>query len=151
MAELHEFNANEVDPTLPFDPIPADEYSAVITNSEEKPTKAGTGTYLELTFQIVEGEYQNRLLWTRLNLNNPTDRAVQIARAELSAICRAVGVLTPKDSAELHDLPLLIKVKQKRRKDTDEIVNEIVGYRMCETVTEAQARTPEDTPPWARS
>ena len=35
--------------------------------------------------------------------------AVKIARAELSAICRAVGVMAPNDSVELHDLPLVMR------------------------------------------
>ena len=53
---------------------------------------------------------------------------MKIARAELSAICRAVGVLAPKDSVELHNLPLVIHVRCKKRTDTSEITNEIKGY-----------------------
>ena len=96
MADLNGFDANNVEPAAAFDPIPAGKYLAVITDSEMKPNKAGTGSYLQLTFQIIEGEYKNRLLWARLNLDNPNATAVQIARAELSAICRAVGVLAPE-------------------------------------------------------
>ena len=33
---------------------------------------------------------------------------MKIAHGELSAICRAVGVMQPKDSIELHNLPLLV-------------------------------------------
>ncbi len=109
----HGFDANQVEPTNDFEPIPAGKYVAVITESEMKPTKAGTGSYLQLTFQILEGEHKNRLLWTRLNLDNPNATAVQIARSELSAICRAVGVMTPSDSVELHNLPLVIHVRCK--------------------------------------
>ncbi|MDW8243018.1 MAG: hypothetical protein RMJ88_07375 [Thermogemmata sp.] len=36
-----------------------------------KPSKPGTGSYLQLAFQIIEGPYKNRFLWTRLNLENP--------------------------------------------------------------------------------
>ena len=72
---------------------------------------------------------KNRLLWARLNLDNPNATAVQIARAELSAICRAVGVLAPNDSVELHNLPLVIHVRCKKRKDTGELTNEIKGLR----------------------
>ncbi len=103
------FDANAVQPTS-FDVVPAGEYEAVITNSEMKPTLAGTGRYLNLTLQILNGPCQNRKVFDKLNLDNPSDKAVQIARGTLSAICRAVGVLTPKDSSELHDKPLRIKV-----------------------------------------
>ena len=148
MVSLGNFNANEVEPNAEFDPVPADKYLAVIIASEMKPTKSGTGSYLELTFQIIEGQYQNRNLWARLNLNNPNATAVAIARGDLSAICRAIGVLTPKDSAELHDLPLVIDVRCKKRDDTGEITNEIKGYSSRQT-TPVQQATP-DVAPWRR-
>ena len=151
MADLSGFDANQVEPARDFDPIPAGKYVAVITGSEMKATKAGTGSLLQLTFQIIEGEFKNRLLWTRLNLDNPNATAVKIARGELSAICRAVGVLAPNDSVELHDLPLVIHVRCKKRTDTGEIVNEIKGYSKKETPPPVAAAVTGSTPPWKRS
>ena len=115
MANLGNFDASKVDPASSFDPIPAGKYLAAIVASELRPTKSGSGHYLELTFEIAEGQHKGRRLWARLNLDNPNPQAVQIARGELSAICRAVGVLQPRDSAELHNLPLSIKVACRRR------------------------------------
>jgi hypothetical protein len=152
MANLSGFDANQIDPSTPFDPIPAGKYLAVITASEQKANKAGTGSFLNLTFQVIEGEFKNRLLWTRLNLENPNPQAVQIARAELSAICRAVGVLAPNDSVELHDLPLMVHVKCKNRVDTGEITNEIKGFSKKELpAPSAPPSSPANsTPPWKR-
>jgi hypothetical protein len=150
MATLQDFNANEVEPSADFEPIPAGKYLAVITESEVKPNKAGTGSYLQFTFQIIEGEYKGRFLWSRLNLDNPNETAVKIARAELSSICRAVGVMAPKDSIELHDLPLVISVKCKKRKDTDEVVNEIKGYSKKESAAGQPIQAANNTPPWRR-
>lgn len=150
MADLNGFNANEVDPATSFDPIPAGKYLAVITESEMKPTKAGTGSYLQLTFQIIEGEFKNRLLWARLNLNNSNATTVKIARAELSAICHAVSVLAPKDSVELHNLPLLITVKLKKRDDTGEMTNEVKGYAKKEAAAGQPQQATDNTPPWKR-
>lgn len=116
-----------------------------------KPTKAGTGNYLQLTFQVIEGEFQNRRLWARLNLDNPNPTAVQIAQAELSAICRAIGVMAPSDSAELHNLPLMISVKCRNRQDTGEITNEIKGYSPRKALKVATASGEDNTPPWKRS
>ena len=149
MANLNGFNANEVDPAVGFDPIPAGKYLAIITESEMKPTKAGTGQYLQLTFQVLDGPYKGRLVWARLNLDNPSDMAVKIARAELSSICRAVGVLAPKDSIELHNLPLVIKVGCKKRDDTGEITNEIKGYEGKQQAA-SPAVTTGSVPPWKR-
>jgi hypothetical protein len=151
MADLRGFDANQVDPSTTFDPIPAGKYVAVITQSEMKDTKAGTGSYLQLTFQIIEGEFKDRFLWARLNLNNPNATAVKIAQAELSAICRAVGVLVPTDSTDLHNLPLVLHVRCKKRPDTGEIANEIKGYARKESPTPPAApAAASSTPPWKR-
>ena len=151
MANLNSFNAHDVEPTIDFGPIPAGEYLAVITDSEMKPTKKGNGHYLELTFQVIDGPHKNRLLWARLNLDNPSSQAVQIAQGELSAICRAVGVMQPKDSIELHDLSLVVTVKCKRREDNGDITNEIRGYAGKETASGTTEPETEDTAPWKRA
>jgi hypothetical protein len=90
------------------------------------------------------------MLWSRLNLDNPSPQAVQISQGELSAICRAVGVMQPKDSIELHNLPLLVTVKCKKRDDTGDVVNEIRGYAKKETANGVRAQETTNTPPWAR-
>ena len=84
------------------------------------------------------------------NLNR--DVAVKIARGELSAICRAVGVMQPRDSVELHNLPLLITVKLKKREDTGELTNEIKGYAPKDAANGQQPQAPatDNTPPWKR-
>ena len=147
MVDLNGFNAEEVEPRGVSELIPAGQYLAAITGSEMRQTKRGDGEYLQLTFQILEGEHQGRNLWTRLNLKSPTAIAVQIARQDLSAICRAVGVLHPKDSAELHDLPMVIAVRQKPRDDTGEQKNVISGFR----AKARQQSTPgHGEPPWRK-
>ena len=103
-----------------------------------------------LVFQVIDGEYKGRLLWARLNLDNPNQLTTQIARSELSAICRAVGVMQPKDSLELHNLPILVTVKCKKRDDTGEITNEIKGYAKKEAATGQPQQAASSTPPWAR-
>jgi len=150
MADLTGFNANEVEPTTALEPVPAGKYLAIITDSEIKPTKSGNGSYLQLAFQILEGPCKNRLVWSRLNLDNPNETTVKIARAELSAICRAVGVLTPKDSVELHNIPLTITVKLKKREDTGELQNEIRGYAKKEATTGQPQQAHTNVPPWKR-
>lgn len=154
MANLNGFNAHEVDPAIGFDPVPAGKYIAAITESEMKPTKAGTGQYLQFTFQILDGDFKGRLLWARLNLDNPSEMAVKIARSELSSLCRAVGVMAPKDSLELHNLPLIITVGCKKRDDTGDITNEIKDYeskqRSAASSSVAAGAPRGDTPPWKR-
>ena len=154
------FNANEVEPSVGFEAIPAGKYQAVIVDSDMKPNKAGTGEYLQLEFEIIEGEFKNRKVWTRLNLNNPNPDAVRMARADLSAICHAVNVIHPGDSVELHNLPLTITVKCRKTPDGD-IVNEIKGFAAktsaagtpagaATSAATPQPGTAPSAPPWAR-
>jgi hypothetical protein len=156
MANLSGFDANRVEPSTDYDPLPAGKYLAVITESEMKPTKSGTGSYLQFTFEILDGQFKGRKVWTRLNLANSNEMTVKIAQAELSAICRAVGVLAPNDSVELHNLPLMITVKCKKRPDTGEISNEVKGYARKDAPPPAAAPgvppapPANGTPPWKR-
>jgi len=151
MVSLRGFDATQVEPSTVFDPIPAGKYVAAIVESKMKPTKSGNGEYLELTFQILEGQYKGRQLWARLNLNNPNPQTVKIARAELSAICRAVSVMAPNDSVDLHNLPLVITVRCKKRQDTDEIVNEVRGFAKREAAGGQPQQATTGTPPSLRS
>ena len=152
MASLSGFNANDVEPTSDFEPLPAGKYLAAITEGEVKENKLGTGSYLQFTFQVIEGEFKNRFLWARLDLDNPNATAVQIARAELSAICRAVEVMAPSDSKDLHNLPLVIHVRCKKREDTGELTNEIKGYSKKESPPPAaQPAAANGAPPWKRT
>lgn len=125
---LSGFNAEEVEPNEGFSPLPAGDYQVIITESQMKKTKDGQGQYLELKMQILNGQYQNRVIFDRLNLVNKSDVAVQIAKGSLSSICRSVNVLTPNDSSELHNKPLTASLKI--RKDADgNPQNEVKGYK----------------------
>jgi hypothetical protein len=151
MASLNGFNAAEVEPSKGFDPLPVGKYLAAIVDSDMKTTSAGTGEYLKLTFEVMDGEFKGRKLFANLNLDNPSDEAVGIARAELSAICRAVGVLAPQDSVELHNVPVVLKVGHEKRKDTGEIQNRIKGFESRDGVATAAkpaSNTPGAVPPW---
>jgi len=153
--ELNGFNANEVEPSAPREPIPAGWYKAVITESEEKPTKAQTGSYLQMTFEIVEGAHQGRKVFSRLNLNNPNATAVEIAQRELSGICRSVGVMTPRNSQDLHDKPMSIKVKVTPARDGYEPGNEISEYAAANANSGGSAASGQTAsggakPPWKK-
>jgi len=152
MADLNGFNANEVEPSVAFEPVPAGKYIAAITASEMKPTKKGDGSYLELEFTILEGDCQGRKVWDRLCITHPNQQTVKIARGNLSAICRAIGVMQPKDSVELHNVPMLVTIKLKRRDDTGELNNEVKGYAQKDAATGQPQQAPagDNTPPWKR-
>lgn len=164
--DLSGFNPEEVDTGSggEFEPLPAGWYPVMITDSEERETKAGTGSYLQLTLEVIDGEFKGRLLWARLNLNNPNPKAVEIAQRDLANICKAVGVMAPKDSSDLHFKPLAARVKI--RPYEGEMRNEVAGFRGIRNGGGGQPRQQQrpapqqqqrraapgkaSTPPWAR-
>jgi len=113
MAFIVDFDPKSVPPAVGFEPLPRGEYLCVMSSSEMKATSKGNGEYLALTFTVIEGQHADRKIFDYLNLVNPSLMTVNIARGTLSAICHAVGVLTPTDTSELHDRPLLVTVKIK--------------------------------------
>lgn len=110
MTNLAGFDASQVPEQQDFTAIPEGPYVVIATASEMKPTKNGQGAYLQFTFEVVDGPMKGRKLWSRLNLQNNNSIAVDIAKRELGAICRAVGIIKPSDSAELHNKPILVTV-----------------------------------------
>lgn len=121
------FDANEFAPTQQksYDPLPRGMYQGIVIDSSIKPTKAGTGEYIELVIQVVDGEHSGRRLWERLNVSNPNKTAEDIARGQLSMLCSAVGVTKLTATEQLHDIPFSMEVDIDR-KDTTR--NRIMGY-----------------------
>lgn len=93
-----------------YSPIPAGTYIAQINSSEVKSTKAGTGSYLSLGFQIIEGEYEGRMIFQNITLANPNQMAAQIGREQLAQLAGACGIYQLGDSQELHGIPMQIRV-----------------------------------------
>lgn len=154
------FDATTVAPDTGFDPIPAGEYVAMIVDSEIKPTKAGTGMYLQLVWEVCDGPASGRKIWDRINIQNPNQVAEEIGQKQLSAVCHAVGVLRVQDSAELHEKPASIKVVVKPGQGEYLPSNEVKGYRALNgaapvVAPRAAASAPAAVaaaapPPWAK-
>lgn len=142
------FDATQVEPAGSFEPLPAGKYVALIADSEHKTTKAGTGEYVELKLEVIDGEHKGRLVFDRLNLKNPNPQAVAIAKSTLSAICRAVNVHRPGSTPELHGKPLLVNVGVKKRSDNGELTNEVKGYGPVGQATAEPATAAASGMPW---
>lgn len=152
MSNLSGFNASNVEPAQDFEAMPAGEYVACITDSEMKATSSGDGSYLSLTLEILEGEYSNRKVWNNLNLDNPNARAVQISERVLSSICHACAensgdnsLLTPLDSKDLHDIPMIIKLSLEEYNGS--FRNEVKSYKTYGGKAPAQPKKPATPTP----
>lgn len=156
MALIGHFNAAEVAPQQDYTPVPTGEYIAQIIDSDMKPTKRGDGQYLELTYEILDGEQKGRRVWVRLNLDNPNAKAVEIAQRQLSSICHAVETLNVTDSQQLHYKPHVIRVEYVKADGvkTQSDTNEVKAWKKLDGPLPASSPAPaapaSSVPPWAR-
>jgi len=133
MTELN-FDSTVIEPANGrFELLPVDDYLAVISESAMKDTKkimsnGKPGKYLSFTFTVIEGDYKDRKVFVNLNLDNDNEKTVEIAQKDLSAICRATGILHPKDSSELHDKPIVISVGIRKGSNGYEDSNIVKKY-----------------------
>ena len=152
--DLNGFNALEVEPSTTFQPLPADWYKCVITETEERVTSKGDGSFLLLSIEVIDGDYSGRKVFDRLNLKNPNSTAVEIAQRSLSSICRAISVNSPKDSSELCDKPMMVKLAVKAASGDYEASNDVKGYEAVNSEASAQPAPSSassnggSTPPW---
>lgn len=94
--------------------LPAGEYVAQIVKSEKKDAKKAGNAYINLEWQIDGGEHDGRRFWSMLNLWNSNSQAVEIAQRELNSICHAIGKLRVSDTADLHGIPMRVKLKVEK-------------------------------------
>ena len=131
-----------------FDPLPAGDYTALISDSEMKETKAGTGQYLQCTLQIIDGSHKGRQTWARFNLVNPNATAVEIAERQFGELCRALGLPQVEDSAELHDKPFIVKLKLRPAKGDFDASNDVAAFKAYTGAPLAAEPSSVPAPPW---
>lgn len=123
-----DFDAGSV-PAPNYDPLPAGWYAAEIAAASVKDTKAKTGKYLKLEFVVLDDSYAGRHLFTQINLSNPNPKAVEIGQRELAGLAVACGITALRDSAELLQKQIGVKVKIKADEGY-EPDNVVCGYRV---------------------
>ncbi len=125
-----------------YTPIPAGKLLVQIVKSEYKQNKNKNGSYLQLNWEVLNGKYKGRILYDRLNLENPNPIAVEIANKTLNSICKACNKIGVKDSEELHAIPIEITVSVKPATATNPASNEIKAYKPASNVV-----VEEEAPP----
>ena len=136
-------NFQEQSPSAGFDPIPVGTYNAALREGEEKPTKAmldGTaksGKLINAQFEILDGDYAGRRIFTSYNVENDNPVAVKIGYEQLTDLAYVTGQLGAQSFEEFLNIPIQIKVgMSKTNEQYPDPRNEIKGYR------DSQGRTP---------
>ena len=143
-----------VSETRDYGLLPEGWYDAVIGAAEIRDTKAGTGKFIAITFDVTGPTHQGRKVWANLNIKNPNPKAEEIGRQQLGEIARSIGVGVPKDTAQLIGGRLQIKVVVTKSEQYGD-KNETKGYKampggMPATVAAAPAASTKAAPPWVK-
>jgi hypothetical protein len=117
-----EFDAVEPSEFAPrtFEALPRGDYTAMITDSVLKETKAGTGQYIALTMEIIDGSYSGRKIWDNLNVKNANPTAEKIAQASLTRYFQSCGQDLERgaDTTALYNIPFKLTLGIDRNDPT---------------------------------
>jgi hypothetical protein len=164
MAFLNEeFNVNELPQSNGnFEPLPAGWYTATISQSELKDTKAGNGQYIKLRYDITGPTHQGRVVFGNLNIKNANPKAEEIGRQQLGDIMRAIGLAKVTDTDQLigGQIGIKLEVKQDEQYGAS---NEVKGFKSlsgsaapaaaaipAKAAAPAPAAPAKAAPPWAK-
>ena len=115
-----DFDATNVDPNEGFDPVPAGDYEVIMIKDERKPSEQKPGNfYVNCTYKIVSGPHAGRNLFDMLYLEYIKPETARNARARLSSICNATGIMKINAICELYNVPLIAKVVLEKYKGDD--------------------------------
>jgi hypothetical protein len=159
LSESFDVNAMPAKTGGNFEPLPAGWYTATISQAELKDTKAGTGQYIKLRYDITGPSHQGRVVFGNLNIKNPSPEAEKIGRADLGEIMRAIGLGNVSDTDQLIGGQLGIKLAIKEDAQYG-ASNEVKGFKsltgsvapsaMATTSAPAPAAAKSAAPPWAK-
>lgn len=138
-----------------FDPLPAGWYEVNIKGAELKQTKAGTGEYISVQYDVLGPTHQGRVVFGNLNIRNPNPKAEEIGRQQLGDLMRAIGLNKVSDTDQLIGGQLSIKLAVRKSEEYGDS-NDVKGYKALSGGIKPQASKPAATQaapskaPWAK-
>jgi hypothetical protein len=156
MAQLNETFSVDALPVSDrnFEPLPAGWYTAVVNGAEIKNTKAGTGQYIAVRYDITGPNHQGRVVFGNLNIKNPNPKAEEIGRQQLGELMRAIGLATVQDTDQLIGGQLMIKL-DVRESEQYGASNDVKGFKSTGSAPPAAAAAKvaapaKAAPPWVK-
>jgi hypothetical protein len=150
-----------------YDLIPEGWYAATISKAELGQTKAGTGTKIDIRYDITGPTHEGRVVFASVNIRNQSQKAEEIGRQQLGEIMRAIGLAKVEDTDQLIGGTLQIKVKIRKASESDKANgygddrNEIGGWKSASGAAPIPVSRPSSAPaatsapagakpPWAK-
>jgi hypothetical protein len=138
-----------------FEPLPAGWYNVAITSVELKSTKAGTGQFIAVRYDVTGPTHQGRVVFGNLNVFNPNAEAEKIGRQQLGELMAAIGIASLDDTDDLIGKQLSIKLKIRKSEQYGDS-NDVDGFKSLGGAmpsmqsAEAAPAPAKASPPWAK-
>jgi hypothetical protein len=136
------FDPKQVDTSSSSDVYPPGDLAVLIESASIKQNSKQTGHYIEITYQILDGPFKGRKYWDRLNVDNPNEKAREIAYKDLARICDACGIAAVDDTNQLVNQQLCLSLKI----DTKSGDNRVRKYKSITEYAPAAAAAPATAP-----
>lgn len=141
-----------------FEPLPPGWYEAQIVSAELRTTKAGTGQYIAVRYDITSPAYSGRVVWGNINIRNQNPVAEEIGLRQLGDVMSAIGLRRVRDTDQLVGGQLKIKVTIRQSEQYGDS-NEVKGVRALQagSMPKAAPAAPaaqaggKAPPPWQKS
>lgn len=153
--ELNDSNAPE---QQSFEPIPAGWYQVQIERAETKPTKDGTGAYINVQMKVMGPSYAGRIIFGRINYKSNSEQAEQIGRRLLDSLRRAVRIDRLVDSDQIVGAIVEAKIgiqvsKDPQYEDKNDVkqFREISGNAVPAQTAKPAPKASGDVPPWQKT
>lgn len=125
MPSLGNFDPNQYQNT--YEPLPAGDYLVMITESSIDTADDGSQK-VKITMEVMQPEqHYGRKCFASFTLEHSNPKFVEIGRKILSNVCRAVGIMAPRETEELHGIPFFVRLTVEQWQDGS-LHNEAKAY-----------------------
>jgi hypothetical protein len=138
-----------------FEPLPAGWYTATIGGAEVKATKAGTGEYIAIRYDITGPSHQGRVVFGNLNIKNANPTAEAIGYQQMGELMRAIGLARVDDTDQFVGGQLQVKLdvrKSEQYGDSNDVkgFKSLAGGAMPMAAAAPKAASAKASPPWVK-
>jgi hypothetical protein len=133
-----------------YEPLPDGWYDVTIGGCEIKETKAGTGKYLHVRYDVTGPSHSGRVVFGNLNIRNQNPKAEEIGRQQLGELMDSVGIGKLSDTDQLIGNRLKVRLSTRRSEQYGDS-NEVKGWKAADGIKPSAAAAPAAAkPPWKR-
>ena len=147
-----DFKADDYQNENSFDALPAGWYQVKVESAEVKATKAGTGKYISVGYKVTGENYNGRMVFGNLNIQNPNPEAERIGRQQLGDLCRAIGIAGVQDTNQLIGGNCMVNLNVRKSEEYGDS-NDIKSWKAIEGAaapTGGAGTGGDSRPPWAK-